>query len=183
MNHEKSIQDVYAQRNELVLALAKTLPGSGWGVDKQKEGWDDEWKTVVYLNTPGGQLSFHVGPTVGNRAREELPRYEGEWDGTWWVDHGHRLKSLVGNAGRLVCSTAKSRLLRALEDTIPDSANSVSAELEFFLRCDVSAIYQNHPYAESITVGRDELTLQQYNESARKGPFGHFRYTIKTRTF
>ena len=183
MNHEKSIQDVYAQRNELVLALAKTLPGSGWGVDKQKEGWDDEWKTVIYLNTPGGQLSFHVGPTVGNRAREELPRYEGEWDGTWWVDHGHRLKSLVCEAPKP--ETAKGDFLKAVATMIPDTARAVHASLVF----ETSGVAKREvfdsvaPHALAIACDTEYLTAYDVDGSKSLEPLGDFRFQVQTRTF
>jgi hypothetical protein len=72
----------YRERNDCVLMMAKMASALGWtcglGVDEGEP--DPEWQYVVYIETPQGQLSWHLP------AREIddflfLPAYVKAWDG------------------------------------------------------------------------------------------------------
>lgn len=75
----------YRERCILMVALAKMSLHCGMkaGVGKDdNETWDDEWRTVLYADTPMGQVSIHPGPENLDLL-EGLPQYDGKWDGTF----------------------------------------------------------------------------------------------------
>lgn len=88
------LDQTYDQRNLLAIALAQLVPGSGWGRDNN-ESWSDDWRTVVYLHLPRGQVTFHMHPRQSALAIGNLPQYEGAWDKTWWDEHQPALTGLI----------------------------------------------------------------------------------------
>lgn len=82
------LQTVYSQRNELAVAFALAAIEAGW---KAGRGFDQKiadhgdmpgWGHVVYVDTPGGQVSWHIAPSDAYLL-DSLPPYDGEWDGTF----------------------------------------------------------------------------------------------------
>lgn len=78
---------VYSQRNELAVAFALAAIEAGWnagrGFDMDMPGADvNDWGHVVYVDTPGGQVSWHIAPDDVHLLAP-LPQYDGEWDGTF----------------------------------------------------------------------------------------------------
>ena len=53
---EKDIDEVYRDRNLLACALAESTQIGGWTPDDEN---GDEW-AIVFVETPHGQLSWHV---------------------------------------------------------------------------------------------------------------------------
>lgn len=49
---------VYKERNDLVCVLSKIFPA--WLGKHDGEDWDDEWRNIVYIETPNGQASWHI---------------------------------------------------------------------------------------------------------------------------
>lgn len=49
---------VYTERAQLVAALSKLFPASL----EEHDGadWDDEWRTVCFIDLPTGQVSWHI---------------------------------------------------------------------------------------------------------------------------
>ena len=87
----------YTMRNELAIFAAKLAIRHGWNAGWGRDAnsvWDDEWRTVVYIDTPEGQLCWHMGPDQQELAKEQLPEYEGEWDGYWYPKHRQRMKEV-----------------------------------------------------------------------------------------
>lgn len=79
------LDNVYSQRNELAVALAKltiaTGGSAGRGLDGASE--DREWAHVVYIDLPDGtQVSWHMAPDDVHLL-DGLPTYPGAWDGTF----------------------------------------------------------------------------------------------------
>lgn len=76
---------VYSERAYLVAAFARAALSIGWkagvGLDSKTEN-DIEWRKVVYIDTPAGQVSYHVAP-ADQWALEGIPEYDGKWDGTF----------------------------------------------------------------------------------------------------
>lgn len=71
----------YVERNRLVAALARIFPA--WLADHrdiQGEKWDPEWRTVVFIDGPTGQLSWHLHDS-DVPLFEGLPRSQNTWDG------------------------------------------------------------------------------------------------------
>lgn len=70
------VNDVYAERNQLVAFLATVM--NGW----LAEGDDYQWP-IVYLDSIFGQMSWHI-------PRDQVDRYFShlEWrEGDWWDGH------------------------------------------------------------------------------------------------
>lgn len=94
---------VYTERNRLVAALARfalSEPGAFWfaGVGKhQPEGdpnWEKEWTNVVFIDTPQGQLSWHVHDR-DLPLFEGLPKYLTAWDGHTTAEKYERLARVI----------------------------------------------------------------------------------------
>ena len=79
-----TIDDVYAQRNELTIAFAKAALAAGWKAGKSIDPMaDPEWANVVYVDLPDGrQVSWHMSPDCVPLL-DGLPQYAGTWDGTF----------------------------------------------------------------------------------------------------
>lgn len=79
-----TIDDVYAQRNELAIAFAKAALAAGWKAGRGTDPMaDPEWANVVYVDLPDGrQVSWHISPDCAPLL-DGLPQYTGEWDGTF----------------------------------------------------------------------------------------------------
>lgn len=93
------LDDVYEQRNYLVVLAAHMANqrynwNAGWDEDTDND-WDRGWRTVVYIDTPKGQLSFHMDPSTRHLAESVLPEYEDGWDGTWFDTHKDRIEQVV----------------------------------------------------------------------------------------
>ncbi|MFZ6731952.1 hypothetical protein ACO0LG_08545 [Undibacterium sp. Ji42W] len=87
VNQDK-LDNVYTQRNTLVVAFALAMEalghkvGRGFDDDKTKD-WADEWRHVVYVELPDrSQISWHIAPK-DLPLLDMLPEYEGKWDGTF----------------------------------------------------------------------------------------------------
>lgn len=78
--------DAYSQRNKLVAAFARMALKLGWkaGVgqhqDEANKEWEDDWRTIVFVDTPAGQVSWHFHDSE-TWMLEDLPKYRGKWDG------------------------------------------------------------------------------------------------------
>lgn len=98
MSNVDLIADVYRERNAVVSAFAWAMfcvgANVGWLLDSQ-EGPD--WPVVV-IDTPMGQVSWHV-------QRADLPDwmepYPGEWDGHTTEEKYARLAAMVDTTPRI----------------------------------------------------------------------------------
>ena len=74
----------YSQRAIAAVALAHTVLSYGGkaGIGKDdREDQPDAWRVVLYVDTPAGQLSWHIAPS-DQPMLQGLPQYAGTWDGT-----------------------------------------------------------------------------------------------------
>lgn len=73
-------ETAYRERNLLVAFMSKVFPSHLARHDDADETWDDEWRNIVYIQLPTGQVSWHIHD-------EELPNFahlevrENDWDG------------------------------------------------------------------------------------------------------
>ena len=68
--------------------------GVGEHQDKPGEDWDPEWRTIVCIDLPTGQASWHFHDThVG--LLEGLPKYDGTWDGHTTSEKYYRISDLT----------------------------------------------------------------------------------------
>jgi hypothetical protein len=76
----------YDERNNLVAALARLAIANGWraGIGKHcpdpDPTWDVEWLNVIYIETPWGQLSWHIHDRQ-LALFDGLPLVDITWDG------------------------------------------------------------------------------------------------------
>lgn len=85
---------VYEERDRLVAALSHLAWRHGVQVGiGRHEGvdWEDDWRTVIYLELPTGQVSWHIHDSerpwfLG------LPQYDGQWDGHTTEEKYERLQ-------------------------------------------------------------------------------------------
>jgi hypothetical protein len=91
----------YAERNRLVAGLAALYPSWLEEHPKEDKDWEDDWRTIVFINTPYGQLSWHIHDSQKSWF-EQLPWRYGEpsWDGHTTEEKYERLANLVKGIGK-----------------------------------------------------------------------------------
>lgn len=76
----------YDERNRLVALFASMALALGWkaGVgqheDEPGKEWDADWRTLIMVETPEGQASWHLHDSQ-NHLVKHLPSYVAKWDG------------------------------------------------------------------------------------------------------
>ena len=74
----------YVERNRCVAALARILLADGYGAwlaeHPDDPNWDPEWKTIVFIDGPTGQMSWHLHDS-DVALFDGLPRGPNSWDG------------------------------------------------------------------------------------------------------
>lgn len=70
----------YAERNKLVALLAGLFPSS---IERHVGAeWEDDWRNVVIIDLPTGQVSWHVHDSEMPLLFAHVPRGQGrKWDG------------------------------------------------------------------------------------------------------
>ena len=77
--------NAYAERDKCIALIARMAIALGLevGLGRHKESdtnWEDDWRNIVFVNLPSGQVSWHIHDS-------ELPMFEfllvykGQWDG------------------------------------------------------------------------------------------------------
>lgn len=75
----------YTQRAIAAVAFAHTVLALGGtaGIGRDnREDQPDNWRVVLYVDTPAGQLSWHIAPN-DQAMIQGLPNYTKPWDGTY----------------------------------------------------------------------------------------------------
>lgn len=73
----------YDERDRCVALIAFMALQLGYRVGLARhEGpdWDDDWRNIVFIDLPTGQVSWHYHDSE-RHLFETLPPYPGEWDG------------------------------------------------------------------------------------------------------
>jgi hypothetical protein len=96
----RAAKDVaYAERNRVVAALARMALGRSWrtGIRPHEPDpdptWDEDWKNVVLINLPTGQVSWHYHDS-DRPLFAWLPPYRWPWDGHDTAEKYRRLAAL-----------------------------------------------------------------------------------------
>lgn len=85
-DYRKRKDGAYEERNRVVALLVRMALSLGWkaGIgnheDNPGEDWDSEWRTLVVIELPAGQVSWHIHDSH-LFLFEGFPKYDGEWDG------------------------------------------------------------------------------------------------------
>jgi hypothetical protein len=90
----------YSERNHLVALLAALADDRGWRVGtamhpEADASWDADWRTIVFIDSPCGQLSWHLHDSE-RRLVSALPAYAGTWDGHTTEQKYQRVRALLG---------------------------------------------------------------------------------------
>lgn len=96
--HERDA--TYLERNRLVCFLSKIFPSYRGLHETTNSKWDKQWMNIIYIETPKGQLSWHIHQSL-------LPMFEHlelrgtmlgpNWDGHTTEEKYQRLASLTKN--------------------------------------------------------------------------------------
>lgn len=89
---EKQKDYAYKERNLLVSALSKLYP-SYLSTHPENEEWEDDWRTIVFIQTPAGQLSWHIHDSE-KKIFDHLDYGENKWDGHSTKEKYKRLSKL-----------------------------------------------------------------------------------------
>ena len=82
---QDNLNQAYTERNILASIACKMAIALGFkaGIGKDNnEDWDDEWRNLIYIELPNGQISYHIAPHDLSVIKD-LPEYDGKWDGTF----------------------------------------------------------------------------------------------------
>lgn len=92
---EQSKDGAYSERNKLVAALSKLFPASLERHDENDKTWEDDWRWIVFINLPTGQVSWHIHDSELNQF-SHLHRICGRvWDGHTTKEKYDRLAALL----------------------------------------------------------------------------------------
>lgn len=80
-----TVDDVYLERNQCVVALAKLSLRLGYKAGRalhpaEDSSWEEDWRNIVYIDLPEGQVSWHFHDSEAPLL-EGVPQYDGSWDG------------------------------------------------------------------------------------------------------
>lgn len=97
--------EAYRERDACVAMLARMALMLGWraGTLKHEGEWEEDWRTIVFVDTPTGQLSWHFHDSEKPLVKG-LTEYPFLWDGHTSEEKYGRMRNLpylVG--GRLRC--------------------------------------------------------------------------------
>lgn len=87
----KRLDEVYAERNAVVLAFATAVAMMGGTVGTITDPTEPDWPVLV-INTGYGQVTWHF---KADELPASMPAYEGSWDGHDTPEKYERLRRLV----------------------------------------------------------------------------------------
>lgn len=83
----------YAERNQLIAALSKIWPAHLADHPADDASWDDEWRTIVCIHSPMGQLTWHIKSSE-RPLFAHLRHDQNHWDGHSSEEKYRRLSDL-----------------------------------------------------------------------------------------
>lgn len=93
---EKAKDGAYHERNQLVALLARLYPSAL--CKTEIDGWDPEWHWCVFLQTPEGQLSWHIHEREFEFFDHVRQADDVKWDGHTTEEKYERVARLVESA-------------------------------------------------------------------------------------
>ncbi len=82
-DHQRRIDNTYTERNRLAALAAVLAHRHGLAAGSRKHEGEAEpgWSTVVVIDLPTGQVSWHLPDVEADAFTSGLPEYPGRWDG------------------------------------------------------------------------------------------------------
>jgi hypothetical protein len=84
----------YTERNALVVVLTKLWPSHLARHPDEDTTWDDDWRTIVCVHSPVGQLTWHIKDDEVALFAHLAIMEDQHWDGHTTVEKYVRLASL-----------------------------------------------------------------------------------------
>ena len=166
--HDDAKDTAYNERNRIVIGFATLAKALGWPVGwgwHEGEEWDDEWRNVLYIDTPAGQVSWHFPEhEVDLLVSAYFGRYEGSWDGHA-TDEKH---------DRLAFLWTKELVARSRHDGLPGACEvchySAWVPVETEAECDLTTI-EDHRHVRCdycwLRAGHDGLLREHIANRVR----------------
>ncbi len=95
----------YRERDQIVALLARMALAAGWtsGLRRHEPdpdpAWDEDWKNVVAIDLPTGQVTWHFHDSE-RPLFHSLPPYAGAWDGHTTPEKYRRVNSALASKER-----------------------------------------------------------------------------------
>ena len=130
----KSKDEAYEERNRLVAAFARMALRLGWpaGVGEHEErpgeDWEPDWRTLVVVETPWGQASWHLHDSHRHLV-QSLPRVTAKWDGHDTPTKYERLDELVRRLDTLARSSTSSSASSLTHEELIVACKNVGVDL------------------------------------------------------
>lgn len=93
----RSRDEAYTERNALVAALSKVFPSSLEQHDPTDTSWDPEWLTIIAIELPTGQATWHIHDRERDMFSHLRPREGYAWDGHTTAEKYARIAALPPN--------------------------------------------------------------------------------------
>jgi len=93
----EELNKVYAERDMCVALIARMANLLGWKTDitqHQGEEWEDEWRNVVIIQLPTGQVSWHIHDSE-KEWFSEIRTFLLQWDGHTTEEKYRRVLAMV----------------------------------------------------------------------------------------
>jgi hypothetical protein len=71
----------YSERNKLVAVLSKLFPSYLAKHEESDKTWDDDWRTIVVIEAPTGQCSWHIHDDETSLFKHLEYKDDYVWDG------------------------------------------------------------------------------------------------------
>ena len=96
----KEKDSIYHERDCVVAALSKCFPSYLAQHPKEDTEWEHDWRTIVFIELPTGQVSWHIHDNE-RWLFKHLPFKKGNgWDGHTTKEKYNRLNRLSPNKGK-----------------------------------------------------------------------------------
>ncbi len=89
-----SKDQAYWERNQLVCALSKIWPSHIEMHPLEDGSWDDDWRTIIVINSPSGQLTWHIHDSEVDQFTHLNIEEGSSWDGHTTEEKYERLRSI-----------------------------------------------------------------------------------------
>lgn len=116
----------YSERDKLVSVLSKVYPASLERHQPENDNWENDWRWVVFVDTPTGQVSWHIHDSelpMFSHLRRNAGRV---WDGHTTDEKYNRLARITPLEDALTAEVAK---LRAALSNVQEFAQYQSQDL------------------------------------------------------
>lgn len=90
----KEKDNAYSERNKVVAALSKIFPAWLETHPAEDKEWAEHWRTIVFIDSPVGQLSWHIHFSEVEIFNHLNHREGNSWDGHTTEEKYERLANL-----------------------------------------------------------------------------------------